>query len=81
MLSRGFSVADMDKFTVGQLINYIYEFERCQARARGEEVPDLEARYKQLKAALPVVEARLAAGEISKERFDEYVAALKEWEE
>lgn len=81
MLSRGFSVADMDKFTVGQLINYIYEFERCQARARGEEVPDLEAKYKQLKNALPLVEERHAAGQISKKQYDDYVATLREWEE
>lgn len=71
----------MDKFTFGQLINYIYEYERNAARARGEEVPDLEARYRQLKAVQPLVEERHARGEISDEEYRDYMAAVNEWEE
>ncbi len=71
----------MDNFTFGQLINYIYEYERNAARARGEDVPDLEARYRQLKNVQPLVEQRHARGEISDEEYRSFTAALKEWEE
>lgn len=80
LTSRGFTVADMDKFSFGQLINYIYEYDRMQARARGEDVPDLEAQYRQLKAAEPVVKEKYESGEISRERYETYLAAIAEWE-
>lgn len=80
LISRGFAVADMDKFSFGQLINYVYDYDRMQRRAQGEDVPDLDARYRQLKAAAPVIEQRYKTGQISKEQYDSYRAAMLEYE-
>lgn len=80
MISRGFAVADMDKFTFGQLINYIYDYDRMQKRANGEDVPDLDARYRQLKSIEPIIEQRYKNKEINKEQYENYRAALFEYE-
>ena len=71
----------MDKFSYGQLINYIYDYDRLQRIAHGEDEPDHEARYRQLKSIEPLIEARFQSGEIEKEEYEEYRAALHEWEE
>lgn len=81
LIARGFAVADMDKMSYGQLINFVYETDRLAAMARGEEVPDYEARYRQLKAAEPIIEERRQAGKITAEEYAGFKAALAEWEE
>ncbi len=78
---RGLSTADMDRFTYGQLVNYLYEYERAKARARGEQVPDPEAQYKQLKAIEPIVLDRLKRGEITQGEYDAFAGSLRDWEE
>lgn len=70
----------MDKFTFGQLINYIYDYDRMQKRANGEDVPDLDARYRQLKSIEPIIEQRYKNKEINKEQYENYRAALFEYE-
>ena len=77
---RGLTVADMEKFSYGMLINYCYAYDRQVRRNRGEDVPDPEVQYKKLKKIEPLVEKRYKNGEITKKRYEEFKSKLERWE-
>ena len=70
----------MDKFSYGMLINYCREYDRCQKIIRGESVTDSEKQYKQLKRILPLVKKRFENGEISKQKYENYIKSLSDYE-
>lgn len=70
----------MDRMTVGMCINFIYAYDRCEARRNGYEIADPEEQYRKLKAASEVVEERYRRGEISRERYEEYMRPIWEYE-
>lgn len=80
LLMRGLTIADFDRFTYGMLINFAMEYDRIQRRLAGEEVPDEEEQYQKLKAAQPLIQERLEKGEISPEKYEEYMRPIWEWE-
>lgn len=80
LVFRGFTVADLDRFTLGMLINYCRAYDRMQARAHGVELPDEDARLRQLKAIEPIIEEQYAHGEISEEEYRCFRAAIAECE-
>lgn len=77
---RGLAAADMDNMTIGMCINYIYAYDRCEARRNGHDVPDPEEQYRKLKAASAVVEERYSKGEITQERYERYMKPIWEYE-
>lgn len=77
---RGFTVADLDKFTWGMLVNYARAYDRQQRIANGEDVPDVEAQYKKLKAIEPIVEQRFANGEIGESEYNEFKQSILDFE-
>lgn len=79
MVLRGLSVADMDQFTIGMLLNFAFAYNRIRKLANGEDAPDVDARYKQLKAIAPIVEERYRNGQITKEKYDEYRKSLERY--
>lgn len=79
MVLRGLTVADMDQFTIGMLLNYAYAHNRIQRIANGESVPDTDARYKQLKSIAPIIKEKYKAGQISKEKYDEYRKSIERY--
>lgn len=77
---RGLSAADMDRMTLGMCINFIYSYDRADARRQGIDVPDPEEQYRKLKAASEVVLQKYLAGEITRERYESYMAPIWEYE-
>lgn len=77
---RGFTVADMDKFTLGMLINYCHCYDRIMRVARGETVINEEKQYTKLQAIRPLVEKRYREGKIAKEQYDRYTLSLHHYE-
>lgn len=80
MAVRGFSAADLDRVTLGMAINYAHAYDDLTRRANGEEIPDDDARYQQLKRLEPLIEKRYAAGEISEDEYQSYKESLARWE-
>lgn len=80
IISRGLTVADLDKMTYGMLINYSAAYDRQKLRAAGKEVVDPEIQYQELKANFEIVKERYKKGLIPKERFEEYERKLRTWE-
>lgn len=70
----------MDRLSIGMCINYIYAYDRCEARRSGIDVRDPEEQYRRLKAASAVVEERYRKGEISQERYEAYMRPIWEYE-
>ena len=77
---RGLTAADMDNLTIGMCINYIYAYDRCDARRKGYNVQDPEEQYCKLKAASAVVEEKYIRGEITRERYEGYMKPIWEYE-
>ena len=77
---RGLSAADMDRMTIGMCVNFVYAYERAYARRQGIDVPDPEEQYRKLKAASEVVEQKYRDGLISRERYEEFMAPIWEYE-
>lgn len=80
LLSCGFAVADFDLFTHGMLINFLCEHNRVKRRARGENVRDPEEYYQRLKRLQPVIMRKLENGEITQEKYEEWVQPIREYE-
>lgn len=80
MLSCGFAVGDFDKFTYGMLIDFLCENNRMQRRSRGENVRDPEEYYKKLKKLQPLIMAKLERGEITAERYADWVKPIRQYE-
>ena len=77
---KGLTVADMEKFSYGMLINYCYAYNRQQRRNRGEDVPDPEKQYQKLKKIEPLVEKKYKNGLISEERYKAFKDRIHNWE-
>lgn len=77
---RGLSAADMGEMTIGMCINFVYAYDRAYARSQGKDVSDPEEQYRKLKAASAVVEERYKLGEISRERYEEFMTPIWEYE-
>ena len=77
---RGLTVADMEHFSYGMLINYCYAHDRQIRRSRGEKISDPEEQYNKLKAIEPIVKERYKKGEITEERYKSFMRKLNAWE-
>lgn len=77
---RGLTVADMERFSYGMLVNYCYAYDRQIKRNQGEDIPDPEAQYKKLKKIEPLVKEKYLNGKITKKRYDEFMSKLERWE-
>ena len=69
----GFSLDDLDKISIGFLLDILQEIS-------GNDGTELEEKYKKLKAIEPIVEKRYLKGEITKEKYQNYKKALAEYE-
>lgn len=80
MIIRGYTVADMDKMTLGMCLNAIKAYDRAYQRSHGIDVPDPEEQYMKLKRIEKTVEKKYAEGKISEERYRSYRYAIEEYE-
>lgn len=80
LLRLGLTVADMDKMTYGQLIDLLCEHDRMTRRAHGENVRDPEEVYQRLKRIQPLVLKKLENGEITAEKYAEWVLPIRQYE-
>lgn len=81
MVMRGYSVADLDKMTLGMCLNLIKSTDRLKAKARGEQVEDPEEQYQRLKKIQPIVEERYAKGEISEAKYRDFMQSILDYEQ
>lgn len=77
LLSRGFPLSEMDEWDTGMLLNFCAEHDKLQRIRRGEVVHDDLKRYQALKAMLPEMERRHAAGEIKEYKYRQYMDTLR----
>lgn len=70
----GFSLADLDKITIGFLLDVMQS-------AAGDDNSNIDEKYRKLKSIEKIVEADYKSGKISKEKYDSYHKALSEYEE
>ncbi len=77
---HGVDPASAARWDVGQIIDYCCEYNRLQKIANGIDVNDTEEQYHQLKAILPMVEKKYKNGQISREKYEEFVNRLDEYE-
>ena len=80
MVIRGYTVADMDKMTLGMCLNAIKAYDRAYARSHGIEIEDPEEQYLKLKRIEKTVEKRYAEGKISDTKYRSYRSAIDEYE-
>ena len=80
LIQCGFAVGDHDKFTYGLLINFLCEHDRMQRRAHGEKVRDPEEYYQRLKKLQPIIMSKLEKGEITPEKYAEWVIPIRQYE-
>lgn len=80
MTARGYTMADMDRMTLGMCFNCIAAADRLTARRMGKKVEDPEVQYRKIKAVQPIVEEKYRKGEISKQRYEDYMRPIWEYE-
>lgn len=80
LMSRGFPLAEIDNWNLGDLIDWAKEHDRNILRARGEDVPDPYEQYQKLKAMEPDIERMHAAGQIREAKYQSYKKTLAECE-
>lgn len=80
LIQCGFAVGDHDKFTYGMLINFLCEHDRIQRRAHGEKVRDPEEYYQRLKKLQPIIMSKLEKGEITPDKYAEWVVPIRQYE-
>ena len=80
LIQCGFAVGDHDKFTYGMLINFLCEHDRMQRRAHGEKIRDPEEYYQRLKKLQPIIMSKLEKGEITPEKYAEWVIPIRQYE-
>lgn len=62
-------------------INLMHANSDLQRIRNGETVPDYEKQYRVLKAQEKNVEEKYRNGEITKQKYDSFKEALRQWEE
>lgn len=80
-MNAGLQLCDLKSLTIGMGINLIRANADLNKIARGEYVPDREKQYRALKAQEKTVEERYKNGEITKQKYDSFKSALRQWEE
>lgn len=72
-LKIGLSLNDLDNISLGMLLDIL-------RAAAGEDITETDERYNKLKAIENLVEEKYAKGEICKKKYDNFKAALCEYE-
>lgn len=80
LVRRGITAQDLDFMTIGMCVNFVYAYDRAEARSRGEYVPDVDAQYKKLKKIQPIVEEKYIKGKLSEEKYLEFIKPIWEYE-
>lgn len=80
-LEYGLTLHDLRDLTVGMGINLMHANSDLQRMRNGETVPDYEKQYRVLKAQEKNVEEKYRNGEITKQKYDSFKEALRQWEE
>ncbi len=62
------------------LLNYIFAHNRMTRVQNGEEVPDEDMRYEQLKRIEPIIEEKFKIGEMDFEQYKKFKEAIAEYE-
>lgn len=80
-LSYGLRLCDLKEITIGMGVNLMHANHDLQRIRNGETVPDYEKQYRVLKAQEKNVEEKYKNGEITKQKYDSFKEALRQWEE
>lgn len=80
-MGYGLTLRDLRDITVGMGINLMHANSDLQRIRNGETVPDYEKQYRVLKAQEKNVEEKYRNGEITKQKYDSFKEALRQWEE
>lgn len=80
-MGYGLTLHDLRDITVGMGINLMHANSDLQRMRNGETVPDYEKQYRVLKAQEKNVEEKYRNGEITKQKYDNFKEALRQWEE
>ncbi len=81
LMGYGMTLHDLRDITVGMGINLMHANRDIQRISNGETVPDYEKQYRVLKAQEKNVEEKYKNGEITKQKYDSFKEALRQWEE
>lgn len=76
----GVSIADMDRFTYGMLINLTHSHTRLKMQMAGKQVANADEQYKQLKAIEPLIDERYKNGEIGQKEYLNFKAQIENYE-
>lgn len=76
----GVSIADMDRFTYGMLLNLTHSHARLRRQMAGERVENPQRQYKQLKAIEPLIDERYKNGEIGQKEYLNFKAQIENYE-
>jgi hypothetical protein len=63
------------------LVNFCKAHDRLEKIRRGENVPDPEKQYRELKALEPYIDEQFSLGKIKKAKYETYKKSLADWEE
>lgn len=80
MIARGYTIADLDRLTLGMCFNCIAAADRLTARRMGKGGEDPEVMYRKIKAVQPIVEEKYRKGLITKQRYEDYMRPIWEYE-
>lgn len=80
MVLRGYTVEDMDRMTLGMCINAIKAADRAELRRAGKDVTDPEEQYQRLKKIVPIIEEKYRKGLITKQRYEDFMQPIWEYE-
>lgn len=80
-MGYGLTLHDLRDITVGMGINLMHANSDLQRMKNGETIPDYEKQYRVLKAQEKNVEEKYRNGEITKQKYDSFKKALRQWEE
>ena len=76
----GVSIADMDRFTYGMLINLTHSHTRLKMQMAGKQVANADEQYKQLKNIEPLIDERYKKGEIGQKEYLNFKAQIENYE-
>lgn len=80
LVMRGLTIADLDRFTYGMLINYAKGYDDIKS-GKSDTNRAERRQYKQLKAIEPLIDSRYKNGEISREKYIEFKKSIQDYEE
>lgn len=76
--TAGLTAAEIDDYNIGTILDYISI--KTMPQHRKESRYSDNALYKALKEIRPQVERRFANGQITKEKYEQYLRQLREYE-